>query len=73
VLGVTRAKEGHLDPDLKEIVAQIPATPIGMRDRALLLLGFAGAFRRSEVVSINVEHGAVTPEGMTVDLKKGAR
>jgi integrase len=27
----------------------------GLRDRALLLLGFAGAFRRSELVALNVE------------------
>jgi len=26
----------------------------GLRDRALLLLGFAGAFRRSELVALNV-------------------
>jgi integrase len=58
-------------PDLKKVVAQIPTTLIGTRDRAILLLGFAGAFRRSELVSIDVEHCAVAPEGMTVDLKKG--
>jgi hypothetical protein len=27
----------------------------GLRDRAALLIGFAGAFRRSEVVALNVE------------------
>jgi site-specific recombinase XerD len=26
----------------------------GLRDRALLLLGFGGAFRRSELVALNV-------------------
>ena len=26
----------------------------GLRDRALILLGFAGAFRRSELVALNV-------------------
>jgi site-specific recombinase XerD len=26
----------------------------GLRDRALLLLGFAGAFRRSELVALDV-------------------
>ncbi|MFD2719963.1 tyrosine-type recombinase/integrase [Hymenobacter monticola] len=30
-------------------------TPVGLRDRAILLLGFAGAFRRSELVALNVE------------------
>jgi hypothetical protein len=29
--------------------------PRGLRDRALLLLGFAGAFRRSELVALNLE------------------
>jgi site-specific recombinase XerC len=42
-------------PDLKKIVGQIPTTLIGKRDRAILLLGFAGAFRRSELVSIDVQ------------------
>ena len=51
-------------PDLKKIVAKIPDRLIGKHDRALLLLGFAGAFRRSELVAINVDHCAVTPEGM---------
>jgi site-specific recombinase XerD len=32
-----------------------PDTLQGKRDRALLLLGFAGAFRRSELVAITVE------------------
>lgn len=30
-------------------------TPTGMRDRAILLMGFAGAFRRSELVALNIE------------------
>jgi integrase len=71
-LGVAPEQKKPLSvPELKEVVAQIPATLIGKRDRAILLLGFAGAFRRSELTSIDVEHCAVTPEGMTVDLKKG--
>lgn len=35
----------------------------GLRDRALLLLGFAGALRRSELVGIDVEHLRVAPIG----------
>lgn len=31
-------------------------TLIGLRDRALLLDGFAGAFRRGELVTLRVEH-----------------
>jgi hypothetical protein len=36
--------------DLKRILERLPGTRVGLRDRALLLLGFAGAFRRSELV-----------------------
>jgi hypothetical protein len=35
------------------IVGRIPSNPIGVRDKALLLVGFAGAFRRSELVAID--------------------
>lgn len=43
-------------PDLKQAVRALDiTTAAGLRDRALLLLGFAGAFRRSELVALNVE------------------
>jgi hypothetical protein len=48
-------KRPRVATDLREMVSGLPATAIGSRDRALLLLGFAGAFRRSEFVGINVE------------------
>src|SRR5690606_15219863 len=40
---------------LRAMVAALPSGMIGIRDRALLLLGFAGAFRRSELVGLDVE------------------
>ena len=39
----------------------MPAKLLGVRDRALLLVGFAGAFRRSELVALDgddIEFGA---------------
>lgn len=36
------------------------------RDRALLLVGFAGAFRRSELVAIQVEHVTQIANGMEI-------
>jgi len=33
----------------------MPDDELAMRDRALLLLGYAGAFRRSELVALDVE------------------
>jgi site-specific recombinase XerD len=41
-----------------------------LRDRAILLLGFAGAFRRSELVALNVDDIEETPEGMLVMLRR---
>jgi site-specific recombinase XerD len=40
------------------------------RDRAILLVGFAGAFRRSELVALNVDDIEETPEGMLVTLRR---
>src|SRR5207302_6414877 len=40
--------------DLKLMLGVLPDARVGLRDRALLLLGFAGAFRRSELVSLDV-------------------
>jgi site-specific recombinase XerD len=39
-----------------------------LRDRAILLLGFAGAFRRSELVALDVDDIEETPEGMLIML-----
>jgi site-specific recombinase XerD len=41
-----------------------------LRDRAILLLGFAGAFRRSELVALNAEDIEETPEGMLIMLRR---
>ena len=45
-------------------------TPAGLRNRALLLLGFTGAFRRSELAALNVEDLAFDEEGLVVHLAK---
>jgi integrase len=43
---------------------------IGVRDRALLLVGFAGAFRRSEVVSLDVADVTFGGDGLIVQLRR---
>lgn len=45
-------------------------TLTGIRDKALLLLGFAGAFRRSELVALNVEELTWSGDGVKALLKK---
>ncbi len=39
---------------------------VSLRDRALLFLGFAGAFRRSELVRIQVEELTFSPQGLII-------
>ena len=39
---------------------------IDLRDKALLLLGFSGAFRRSELVGIDFEHISFDQEGVSI-------
>lgn len=43
---------------------------LGIRDRAMLLIGFAGAFRRSEIVSLDVEDLKFSGEGLTIMLRR---
>jgi len=51
--------------DLREMVKD--ASP---RDRALVLLGWAGAFRRSELVGLMVADVAFVPQGLVVTLRR---
>lgn len=53
----------------KGAIRAIPTTATGSRDRALLLVGFAGAFRRSELVSLNVEGVQFTRKGALLTYK----
>jgi site-specific recombinase XerD len=64
-----RQKAPAVDEDVKRLVdAVTPQTTRGLRDRALLLLGFAGAFRRSELVALDVEHLREVDEGYRVTI-----
>lgn len=42
----------------------------GLRDRAMLLIGFAAAFRRSELVSIDVDDLTFVAEGLVIHLRR---
>jgi integrase len=48
-------KEAILPEDLRDMLATLPHDLRGLRDRAILLIGFAGGLRRSEIVSL--DHG----------------
>lgn len=56
--------------DLRVMVGNLPDNLLGVRDRALLLVGFAGAFRRSELVGLDVTDAEFTRDGLVVTLRK---
>lgn len=56
-----------LKQDLLSMLTTMQGTK-GVRDRALLLLGFAAAFRRSELVALNVEDLEFVREGLVIHL-----
>jgi integrase len=41
-----------------------------LRDRAIILVGFAGAFRRSELVALDVEDLEEAPEGLLITIRR---
>ena len=63
------SKVAAVDADLRLMADTIDTTTLaGLRDRALLLYGFAGAFRRSELVGLNVEDLEAHPRGQLVSI-----
>ena len=63
-----KAKKPLLINDLKLIIKVIDKENI--RDKALILIGFAGGFRRSELVNIDYEDIEFVPEGIKILIKR---
>lgn len=64
-------KAGMLTADVKAAVAAIDLeTTAGVRDRALLLLGFAGGMRRSELVGLDIGDLEANPDGYVARLRR---
>jgi site-specific recombinase XerD len=65
------AKAPLLADDVKAIIEQLPTTVLwGVRDRCLLLLGFAAGLRRSELVGLDVADVQHTREGLIVTIRR---
>ncbi len=58
-------------PLLRQILATCDQSARGRRDRALLLFGFVGALRRSELVSLQVEDVGVVGGGLRLRIRRG--
>ena len=65
-----RPKSAALTADIRAMVGATDVGVIGTRDRALILLGFAGAFRRSELVGLDVADCSFGKDGLTVILRR---
>jgi len=57
-------------PLLRRLLATCDASARGRRDRALLLIGFTGALRRSELVALQVEDVTMTAAGLRVRITR---
>ena len=56
--------------EIRKLSQTCGATLAGARDRALFLIGFAGALRRSELVGLDVAHVTWTSEGHTLLIER---
>ena len=65
-----KGKTPLLTADLLQVLAHLPPDLAGTRDRALLLVGYAGALRRSELAGLDLEDVAWVDEGAVLRLRR---
>jgi len=64
-------KAALVTEDIRAMIANLPGTDIKRaRDRALLLIGFAGGFRRSELIGMDAAHLAFELQGLRITLPR---
>jgi len=68
-LGCAQTQKAPLLPKHLELIRWDSGRK-GLRDKALILVGFFGALRRSEVVGLNIEDVTFAPEGAILTLRK---
>lgn len=65
------SKKAAEAPTIRRFLSTMPSDSLrGLRDRAVILVGFFGAFRRSELVSLTTEDVEQTEEGLTIYLRR---
>ena len=71
---IQRSKKPLLINDLKEIINAIDEQKNKeikkIRDRSIILIGFSGGFRRSEIVSLDYDDLDFVPEGLKITLRR---
>jgi site-specific recombinase XerD len=68
-IGTAPERKAPATADVIREMRLCPPTLAGQRDRALLALGFAGAFRRSELVALSVADLVEMPDGFRVLIR----
>lgn len=69
--GVLVVPKAALSPrELRGMVLALADTPIGVRDRAILLIGFAAALRRSEIAALEIEDIEFTEDGLELTVRR---
>jgi integrase len=63
-------KEPLLTADILAMLDCLDDSRIGVRNRALLLVGFAGGFRRSELAHLNTEDITETAAGLVIRVQR---
>lgn len=63
-------KEAILAEDILAMVATLPGDLRGLRDRAVLLLGYAGGLRRSEIVGLDAGRDDTPGSGGWIDISE---
>lgn len=70
-LGVAQAKKAPLVAEaLRQVLGTLDDSARGRRDRCMLLVGWTGALRRSELVAINHEDLALVTEGLVLTIRR---
>ncbi|MCA3650179.1 MAG: tyrosine-type recombinase/integrase [Methylobacterium sp.] len=65
-----RQKEALLAEDILAMIATLPNDLRGLRDRAILLVGFAGGLRRSEITGLDCGPDQTTDSGGWIEIVK---
>lgn len=70
-IGTAPTKKHAATADIvMRMLAHCPDTLIGKRDRALIAVGMAGAFRRSELVALTTDDIEHTKEGVLITIRR---
>jgi len=63
-------KRALTDVEVAQIVSQLGSDRRSMRDRALILVGVMGGFRRSELAALDIDMLSVSDDGLSVFLPR---